>query len=145
MRVRGGEQRVWVVALALAASACRGQAQPTLDPAESQERLNVVSNPSIYLDTSEPIFDDEASDYEQLLGVTVLNKSGFPVHGLEGDIHWLDDDGQPIGSSRFSLAGSVPAHASSRFSVSDGTLTSGTLRGGALRVAITFTHVTVGD
>lgn len=145
MHIPMRDHAVWIAAVLTVASGCRSQAQPAPGEAESQERLNLVSNPSMYLDTSEPTFDDDASAYEQLLGVTVLNKSRFPVRGLEGDVRWLDDTGQPIGTSRFSLSGSIPAHASKRFSLSDGTMTSTTLRGGALRVAITFTRVNIGD
>ncbi len=99
----------------------------------------------MYLDTGGYTFDDEASDHEQLLGMTVWNKSRLAVQGLEGDVFWLDDEGHRIGSSRFSLEGSVPAHGSQRFSIPEGTMTSGPLRGGALRVAIAFTHVNVVD
>jgi hypothetical protein len=67
------------------------------------------------------------------------------VRGLEGDVLWLDNDGQRIGSSRFTLDGAVPAHGSATFSISEGTMTSGTLRGGALRVSIVFTRVNVAD
>jgi hypothetical protein len=128
--------------LALAVPGCKGHAHPTGDP---QERLNVISNPSMYLDTGGFTFDDEAKDHEQLLGMTVWNKSAFTVRGLEGDIFWLDDDGKRIGSSRFALTGSVPAHGSQTFSIPEGTMTSGSLRGGALRVSIAFTHVNVAD
>jgi hypothetical protein len=134
-----------IAVAALVAPACRGRAQPAMDQEESQERLNVISNPSMYLDTGGFSFDDEASDYEQLLAMTVWNKSRFPVHGLEGDVLWLDDDGQRIGSSRFVLDGAVPAHASKTFSISEATMTSGSLRGGAMRVSIVFTRVNVAD
>lgn len=132
----------WLVAALLAAQGCRGRAQPGAD---SQERLNLITNPSMYLDTDGFGFDDEASDYEQLMAMTVWNKSRLAVQGLEGDVIWLDDEGHRLGSSRFALAGSVPALGSRSFSIADGTMTSGTLRGGALRVTITFTHVDVTD
>jgi hypothetical protein len=144
MHVRSGGYLVAIAAAALLAAGCRGQAQRA-DPSGSQERLNVISNPSMYLDTGGFAFDDEASDHEQLLGMTVWNKSGLTVRGLEGDVFWLDDDGRRIGSSHFALTGSVPAHGSQRFSIPEGTMTSGSLRGGALRVAIAFTHVNVTD
>jgi hypothetical protein len=133
------------VASVLSTAGCKGQSQPALDPEEAQERLNVISNPSMYLDTSGLEFDDDAIDYEQLLAMTVLNKSRFVVNALEGDIGWFDDEGHRLGSSRFTLSGPVAAHGSQTFSTSDGSLTSGKLNGGALSVAITFTHVKVGD
>ena len=105
----------------------------------------MLTNPSLYLDTSGFAFDEEASDYEQLLGMTVWNKSRFSVHGLEGDVVWLDDDGKRIGTSRFALNGTVPARGSRTFSLADGSMTSGTLNGGALRVSISFTRVNVGE
>jgi hypothetical protein len=142
MHVRGGRHIVAIAATALVAAGCRGQTQPT---GESQERLNVLSNPSMYLDTGGYTFDDEASDHEELLGMTVWNKSGFTVRALEGDVFWLDEGGQRIGSTHFALTGSVPAHGSQTFSIPEGTMTSGPLRGGALRVAIAFTHVNVAD
>jgi hypothetical protein len=141
MGCRVGGQAVWIVAVLVAAPACRGRAQPAVDQGESEERLNVISNPSMYLDTSGFDFDNEASDYEQLLAMTVWNKSRFAVRGLEGDVGWLDDEGRNIGSSPFALEGEVPAHGSRTFSISDGSMTSGTLRGGALKVAITFRRV----
>src|SRR5580698_602196 len=91
----------WLAAALLAAQGCRGRAQPGAD---SQERLNLITNPSMYLDTD-----------------------GFG----------FDDEGHRLGSSRFALSGSVPALGSRSFRVADGTMTSGTLRGGALRVTIT--------
>lgn len=132
----------WLAAAVLAAQGCRGKALPAAD---SQERLNLITNPSMYLDTDGFVFDDEASDYEQLMGMTVWNKSRLAVQGLEGDVIWLDDEGHRLGSSRFALSGPVAALGSSAFSVAEGTMKSGTLRGGALRVTITFTHVDVGD
>jgi hypothetical protein len=130
-------------ALVATAFAVGCKTQPAADPEESQERLNVITNPSMYLDTSELDFDNDATDYEQLLAMTVLNKSRFAVHGLEGDVGWFDDEGHRLGSSPFTLAGSIPPHGSVAFSTSDGSMTTGTLRGGALRVAITFTRVKV--
>jgi hypothetical protein len=144
MHVRGGGHAVAIAVVAVIAAGCRGQSQPE-DPAESQERLNVISNPSMYLDTAGLTFDNDASDHEQLLGMTVWNKSRLTVRGLEGDVFWLDDDGRRIGSTRFTLTGSVPGHGSQAFSISAGTMTSGPLPGGALRVAIAFTHVNVAD
>jgi hypothetical protein len=150
-RARG--HAVWAAAAIIAvpiasapiAAGCKARAEPTIDPEESQERLNVISNPSMYLDTSGLDFDNDASDYEQLLAMTVWNKSRFAVHGLEGDVGWFDDEGHRLGSSPFTLTGPVAAHSSAAFSISDGSMTSGTLRGGALRVAITFTHVKVDE
>jgi len=146
MHVRAGghgRHAVLIAVAAMVAPACRGRG-PAVDQEESQERLNVISNPSAYLDTGGFAFDDEATDHEQLLTMTVWNKSRFPVHGLEGDVIWLDDDGKRIGSTRIGLEGSVPAHGSTTFSVSEGTMTSGSLRGGAMRVSIAFTRVKVG-
>jgi hypothetical protein len=141
MSRRVGAQAVWIVAALMAAPGCRGRTQPVVDQGDSEERLNVISNPSMYLDTSGFDFDNEASDYEQLLAMTVWNKSRFAVGGLEGEVGWLDDEGRSIGSSPFALDGAVPAHGSRTFSISDGSMRSGTLRGGALRVAITFKRV----
>jgi hypothetical protein len=129
----------------VATSACRDRAQATAQPEDAQERLNVISNPSMYLDTGGFRFDDEASDHEQLLAMTVWNKSRFAVRGLEGDVFWLDDDGKRLGSSRFGLDGAVPAYGSRSFSVSEGTMTTRPLPGGAMRVSIVFTRVNVGD
>jgi hypothetical protein len=133
-----------MAAAALMAAGCKGHGHGT-DPSEAQERLNLLSNPSIYLDTGGYTFDEEASDHEQLLGMTVWNKSRFAVRGLEGDVYWLDDNGQRIGASHFTLAGSVAAHGSQVFSIPEGTMTSGHLRGGAIRVVVAFTRVNVAD
>ena len=154
MSGRAGQYAVRIVAAVLSALAtvplaivpgCKGQPQRAVDQGASQERLNVISNPSMYLDTGGFDFDNDASDYEQLLAVTVWNKSPFAVHGLEGDVNWFDDEGRRLGSSRFALTGSVPGHGSRTFSTADGSMTSGTLSGGALTVAIAFTHVNVDE
>jgi hypothetical protein len=140
-----GRRAKWIAAAAMAVLGCKGQAHPPADREGAQERLNLISNPALYLDTGEYQFDDEASDYEQLLSLTVTNKSRFAVHGLEGDVTWLDDDGQPIGTSHITAAGTVPAYDRKTFSTSDGSLTSGKLRGGALRVGVAFTKVSLGE
>jgi len=145
MGIRTTARAGWLVAAAFVTQGCRGHAQPGTDQADPQERLNVISNPSMYLDTGGFTFDDEASDYEELLAMTVTNKSHLAVHGLEGDVIWLDDEGHHLGATRFSLRGSVPSFGSTTFSTADGTMTSGPLRGGALRVTITFTHVDIGE
>jgi hypothetical protein len=149
MGIRTTAQAGWVAVAAFATSlsvpACHGRPQPAADEVDPQERLNVISNPSMYLDTGNFAFDDEASDFEKLLAMSVTNKAHFAVHGLEGDVLWLDDDGRRLGSSRFALTGSVPAFGSKTFSTADGTMTSGSLRGGALKVTITFTHVEIGE
>ncbi|HEY2514042.1 MAG TPA: hypothetical protein VGI39_24415 [Polyangiaceae bacterium] len=131
--------------LLASAPGCKAPPQSSADPADSQERLNVLTNPSLYLDTSGFAFDDDASDYEQLRAMTVWNKSQFAVRGLEGDVIWLDDEGHRIGTSRFALTGTVPARGSRTFSLADGSMTSGTLSGGALRGAVSFTRVNVGE
>jgi hypothetical protein len=143
---RRGGRRTWVAAAAVVAVAvlgCKGQAPPPADREGDQERLNLLSNPALYLDTGEYQFDDDAADYEQLLALTVTNKSRFVVHGLEGDVTWLDEDGRPIGTSHITASGTIPAYDRRTFSTSDGTLTSGQLRGGALRVAVAFTKVSL--
>jgi hypothetical protein len=148
MGIRGAAHAGLLVALVVAVpllgvvNACKGHAPPAVD---AQERLNLISNPSLYLDADQFTFDNEASDYEQLLAMTVWNKSSLPVHGLEGDVFWLDDEGHRLGSSRFALTGSVPPLGSRNCAIADGSMTSGTLRGGALQVTIAFTHVDVGD
>ena len=145
MGIRTSARAGCLVAAAFVTQACRGNAQPGTDQADPQERLNVISNPSMYLDTGGFMFDNEASDFEKLLAMTVTNKSHFAVHGLEGDVIWLDDEGPRLGSSRFALTGSVPSFGAKTFAVAEGTMTSGPLRGGALRVTITFTHVDIGE
>jgi hypothetical protein len=153
MDARAKRCAVWLLAaLVLAAlpslAGCKGskeKTEPAVDHAASQERLNVISNPSMYLDTGAFDFDNDATDYEQLLAMTVWNKSPFAVRGLEGDVNWFDEEGRRLGSSRFALTGSVPAHGSRTFSTADGSMTSGTLSGGALTVGIAFTHVNVDE
>src|SRR5271155_4230527 len=114
MGIRTSAHGGWLAPAVLVTQGCRGGGQPAAD---SQERLNLISNPSMYLETDGFAFDDEASDYEQLMAMTVWNKSRLAVQGLEGDVIWLDDEGHRLGSSRFALSGPVPALGSRSFSI----------------------------
>src|SRR5207245_79589 len=89
------------------ASGCKSEAEKQKDAERAallEERLNVLTNPSLFLDASELKYDeaDAANDTWQLVRIVVQNRSRFAVRDLEGDVVWLDALSRRIGSSPFS-------------------------------------------
>src|SRR4051812_12701530 len=117
------------LALLAALSACKGtqDKEAAAKIQLGEERLNVLSNPSVFLDASDLVYDEDASAHDtwQLVAVTVYNKSHFTMRDLRGDITWLDDQGHHIGKSPIALNGFIPAESANSFSIQAGTLTSG--------------------
>jgi hypothetical protein len=118
-------------------------------PAFAEERMNLLTNPSLYLHTSgkeTAAEEDDASDLPaELRSVVVYNSSHFTVGDLAGDLVWLDDQEQRVGSAPFSLLGSLPPGAAKRFATRDGTMTNGKLKSPASAAQVVFTHVRVID
>jgi hypothetical protein len=73
----------------------------------------------------------------------LLNKSQFPLRDLKGAVEWKNEKGESIGSTPFTLKGSIPSGDTKAFSSSAGTLSSGTIEGNANRVELKFTHVEI--
>ena len=110
-----------------------------------QEKQRLVTSPSLFLETSEPGYFDKGiiNDYRQLIAVSVLNKSKYPVKNIRGDVDWVNDDGASVGSMPFSLKGSIPAGDTKRFTESAGTLANGTIQSSAKRARINITHIEI--
>jgi hypothetical protein len=147
------------VILALAAgSACKpapdAQGHPDDDPARAEERMNLLSNPSLYLSTGEREYDDtdaearpdaETASVHQLTAMTVANSSRFAVRDLAGDIVWLDEHDRRLGSTPFSLSGTIGPGRAKRFATGDGSMQSGKLQTAAASAQVVFTRVHVVD
>lgn len=121
-------------------------AEQALKRMQREECAKLTSKPDTVLETSDLQYVDEGiiNDYRQLTGVTVLNKARYcAVKTAEGDVTWFDANGGRFGSTAFTLRRSIPAGATQRFSTADGTLTSRTIQGAAVKAQITFTHVDV--
>ena len=148
---------VIVVALVAAALGCdvlggnqrekeRETAEQALKRVQQEECTKLRTQPGTFLETSDLQYYDEGiiNDYRQLTGVTILNKARYcAVKSAEGDVTWSDANGNRFGSTAFTLGRSIPAGATQRFSTTDGTLTSRTIQGAAVKAQITFTHVVV--
>jgi hypothetical protein len=112
---------------------------------QAAEKARLRSQPDLFLQTSNLTYYDKGiiNDYRQLTGVTVLNKSKYPVNNLQGEVDWIGSNGAKAGSVPFTLSGSIPAGDTKTFSSAAGTLSNGTLETSASRAAIRFTHVDV--
>jgi hypothetical protein len=112
----------------------------------AEERLNLITNPSIYLDTSElKYLETGGEDAWQLVAVTVTNRSHFHVRDLEGDVTWIDEQGRRFAKTPFTMKGMVAAGNDNTFSLEAGTLTSGTQKGAVVSAAVAFTKVSLGE
>jgi hypothetical protein len=111
----------------------------------AQQRNDVLNNPNAFLDVSDIHSFDKGiiNDYRQLVGFTVLNKSPFHLKAVKGDVEWLDGKGESIGSTPFTVNGSIPSGDTKKLRTNDGTLSSGTIQGNADKVKLKFTHVEI--
>jgi hypothetical protein len=140
----------WTLALAMiltALSGCKGggDAKPQATRAAAEERLNLLTNPSIYLEATELKYDpDPASPALWILAsFKVWNKSQFAVRDLQGDVTWLDEAGRRLGSGPLTLKGSIPAGSATTFSIASGTMTRVTQAGAVFSATVAFTKVTI--
>jgi hypothetical protein len=129
------------------------------ESARAEEKMNLLTNPGLFLPTSDREYEGEdgrqvsgsagawskpGTDTDrQLTSMMVSNTSHFAVAELSGDVVWFDDQDKRIGSTPFSLSGSIAAGQSKRFSIGDGSMQSGKLHGVAGAVQVVFTHVKV--
>ena len=97
------------------------------------------------LETSNLVYYDKGwiNNYRQLTGITVLNRSKYPVNGLGGNVEWLDDGGRLLGSVPFTLGGSLLPGDTRRYTTDDGSLRNGTLQSNATKARIIWTSVTI--
>jgi hypothetical protein len=108
--------------------------------------MALVAMPENYLKTSnaKPSEEEAAGHRLQLSSLTVSNTSRFSVDDLRGEVAWVDAHGASVGSSTFSLKGSLLPDETKTFSAADGTLTSpGKVQGVATQSTIAFRRVTV--
>jgi hypothetical protein len=142
--------------VSVAAAGCPGSGERG-DSSQAEERLNLISNPSLYLQTYDREYSGEDGGVgdRQLTAVTVMNRSHFAVRDLQGDVVWLDGAEQRIGSTPFSLRGTIGPGTVRRFMIAgpvpaggDGTLVSEKLHGAlpvqsVQTVTVAFTRVKV--
>jgi hypothetical protein len=124
---------------------CKDSPEDEARAARAEERLNLVSNPSLYLHAGDRQYAaaDGGPNDAQLTALTVYNGSHFPVSDLHGDAIWLDEQDRRLGSTSFVLRGGIPANAVRRFTIVDGTMTSSILYARAANVELVFTRVQV--
>jgi hypothetical protein len=139
--------RTVALAAIAAVAACKGGDER--ESARAEERMNLLTNPSLYLSTSEreTTVDDEdvAAGEAQLLSIAVYNSSHFTVTDLGGDVLWVDEQERRVGSTPFSFRGSIAPNGAKRFSTGDGSMSSGKLKKAAAAAQLVFTHVRVVD
>jgi hypothetical protein len=129
---------------ALAAAGCKSSIDAQ-ESARAEEKMNLLTNPSLFLPSGDREYEGEdgGDTDHQLTSMVVSNTSHFAVAELTGDVVWFDDQDKRIGSTPFSLSGSIAAGQSKRFSTGDGSMQSGKLHGIAGAVQVVFTHVKV--
>ncbi len=149
--LRGRSSSAWALRLALAvgsfaagSTGCKG-APDAQESARAEEKMNLLSNPSLFLTTSdrEDIGEDGGDTEHQITSMTVFNSSHFALRGLAGEVVWYDDQDRRLGSTPFSLAGVIGQGQAKRFGASDGTMQSGKLKANTEAVQVVFTHVQV--
>jgi hypothetical protein len=149
MYSKSGTTTLWPLLVALAAAcACKGSPDAQ-ESARADEKMNLLSNPSLFLHTGDREYEGEGEDAgdvdHQLTAMVVSNSSRFAVGELTGEVVWFDDQDRRLGATPFSLKGSVEAGQAKRFSTGDGSMESGKLHGIAGAVQVIFTHVKVVD
>lgn len=144
MAYNGYRQRVADEANAQAAALLLAEQQAE-EKRRADLRAAVLENPGRYLEESELKYFDKGiiNNYRQLTGFALLNKSPFALRDLRGHVEWLNDNGEPAGSTPFSLKGSIPAGDTKRFSTDSGTMKSGTIESSASKARVTFSHAAI--
>lgn len=110
-----------------------------------QAKLDLRKSPEKHLIAGDLQYYDKGiiNEYRQLTKMSVLNRSKFAVTRLAGEVDWFDDNGGKIGSTNFSLRGSIPVGETKWFSTDDGSLKSGTLGGSSKKLGVRFTQLEV--
>jgi hypothetical protein len=129
----------------LAAVDAAREAERRAAEAKEREKQNLRQQPDRYLSTSGVLYHDKGiiNDYRQVIGMTVLNRSAYPVTSLQGEVEWQTNAGQVVGKMPFTLTGSVPAGGTVQFSESAGTLQNGTIQTSATRALVRFTSLQI--
>jgi hypothetical protein len=114
---------------------------------KAQEKAQISANPASVLETSgvEVFNKGIINPYRQLTKLTVLNKGHFALRNVQGSVEWFDPSGNTLGSTSFSLTGSIPAGDTKRYSTEDQTMSSSTLQGKGEKYRLKFTHVDIID
>jgi hypothetical protein len=106
---------------------CKGERPRPAELARAEERLNLVSNPTLYLQTNvqesrdgSDVPADGSIAEKRLLSVTVRNTSHFVVTDIDGAILWLDESEHRLGATPFVLHDPLAPDQVRRFLV-DGT------------------------
>jgi len=110
--------------LGLAGASCNGEAQRQADLARAEERLNLVSNPTLYLqarvrDNRGAPPDDDGAPEERSISVSVRNTSHFSVSDIDGEVVWLDESEHRLGATPFVLHDPLAPDHVSQFLVDD--------------------------
>ncbi len=108
-----------------------------------QAKQDLLADPSAFIEASGTQFFNKGifNSYRELVKVSLMNKSRFPVRDIKGTVEWLNDSGDQIASVAFSVPGSIAAGDTKTFSKESGTLTSATIQTNAQKYRIRVTHV----
>jgi hypothetical protein len=136
--------------LGLAGASCNGEARRQADLARAEERLNLVSNPTLYLEASirdnrTPAANDSAPE-ERNISISIRNTSHFSVNDIGGEILWLDESEHRLGATPFVLHDPLAPDHVSHFLVDDAADASDSGRSFGARAAtlqVVFNHVRV--
>jgi len=129
-----------------AQEALRRAKQAKVD-AQRRECDQFQRDPDSFLQESETRYYDRGivRSYRQLAGVRVLNRSKSCVaYDIRGTVEWFDANGSSLGTTNFSLDRPISAGYSEAFSMTDGSLTGGTIAGAATSGNVKFTSASVG-
>jgi hypothetical protein len=113
--------------LIVAGARCKSERQRPAELARAEERLNLVSNPTLYLQTNVQEGRDDSDvpadgtiGEKRIVSVTVRNTSHFAVTDIDGEIIWLDESEHRLGATPFVLHDPLASDQVRRFLV-DGT------------------------
>lgn len=120
-------------------------ASAVVETAREQSKAQLLASPSQFLEIQGSKFHDKGiiNHYGQLVLLTILNRSSLPVQSIAGEVDWIDEAGNTVGSIPFSVRGSIVAGDTKTFSTQEGTLTNATLQTDAKRAKIRITHVEI--
>lgn len=130
----------------MTASACkRSGPEEEMVRALGEERLNLLSNPANYLEASDLQYNDDADETDnwQLIAITVMNKSHFSVKDIQGEVTWLDDQGNKLGRTPITIKGSVFAGNANSFSLEADTLATPPQKGAVASASVSFTKAMI--
>ena len=137
--------------LTVAGARCKGEPQRAAELARAEERLNLVSNPTLYLQAFAQERRDDADvagdvtiSEKRIVSITVRNTSHFAVEDIDGAILWLDESEHRIGATPFVLHEPLAPDQLKRFLVADTAdagAEGGTPSARAASLRIVFDHV----